>query len=1285
MATIVVTPHFTNDGKTCDGPTKTFTITVNPTAEVNQPPSEVVCNGDNTTAVTFATVSTGGVTTYTWTNDQPSIGLSATGSGDIPSFIAINTGTAPVVATIVVTPHFTNDGKTCDGPTKTFTITVNPTAEVDQPVSQVVCNGDNTSTVTFTTVSTGGVTTYTWTNSDISIGLAASGTGNIPSFVATNPGTAPVVATIVVTPHFTNDGKTCDGPTKTFTITVNPTAEVNQPPSEVVCNGDNTTAVTFATVSTGGVTTYTWTNDQPSIGLSATGSGDIPSFIAINTGTAPVVATIVVTPHFTNDGKTCDGPTKTFTITVNPTAEVDQPVSQVVCNGDNTSTVTFTTVSTGGVTTYTWTNSDISIGLAASGTGNIPSFVATNPGTAPVVATIVVTPHFTNDGKTCDGPTKTFTITVNPTAEVNQPPSEVVCNGDNTTAVTFATVSTGGVTTYTWTNDQPSIGLSATGSGDIPSFIAINTGTAPVVATIVVTPHFTNDGKTCDGPTKTFTITVNPTAEVNQPPSEVVEIYITVNPTAEVDQPVSQVVCNGDNTSTVTFTTVSTGGVTTYTWTNSDISIGLAASGTGNIPSFVATNPGTAPVVATIVVTPHFTNDGKTCDGPTKTFTITVNPTAEVNQPPSEVVCNGDNTTAVTFATVSTGGVTTYTWTNDQPSIGLSATGSGDIPSFIAINTGTAPVVATIVVTPHFTNDGKTCDGPTKTFTITVNPTAEVDQPVSQVVCNGDNTSTVTFATVSTGGVTTYTWTNSDISIGLAASGTGNIPSFVATNPGTAPVVATIVVTPHFTNEGKTCDGPTKTFTITVNPTAEVDQPPSEVVCNGDNTSTVTFATVSTGGVTTYTWTNSDISIGLAASGTGNIPSFIAINTGTAPVVATIVVTPHFTNEGKTCDGPTKTFTITVNPTAEVNQPPSEVVCNGDNTTAVTFATVSTGGVTTYTWTNDQPSIGLSATGSGDIPSFIAINTGTAPVVATIVVTPHFTNDGKTCDGPTKTFTITVNPTAEVDQPVSQVVCNGDNTSTVTFTTVSTGGVTTYTWTNSDISIGLAASGTGNIPSFVATNPGTAPVVATIVVTPHFTNDGKTCDGPTKTFTITVNPTAEVNQPPSEVVCNGDNTTAVTFATVSTGGVTTYTWTNDQPSIGLSATGSGDIPSFIAINTGTAPVVATIVVTPHFTNDGKTCDGPTKTFTITVNPTAEVNQPPSEVVCNGDNTSTVTFTTVSTGGVTTYTWTNSDISIGLAASGTGNIPSFVATNPGTAPVVATIVVTPHFTNGWQDM
>ncbi len=359
---------------------------------------------------------------------RPSIGLAAAGNGDIASFTATNAGTAPVAATITVTPHFENGSVTCDGPPQTFTITVNPTAEVDQPSAQVVCNGAAVADINFTTTNTGGTVTYTWSNDQPSIGLAATGAGDIASFTATNAGTAPVVATITVTPHFENGSVTCDGPPQTFTITVNPTAQVNLPSDVVVCNG-SPASVVFGTLNTGGTTTYSWTNDQPSIGLAAAGTGDIASFTATNAGTAPVVATITVTPHFENGSVTCDGPPQTFKITVNPTAEVDQPSAQVVCNGAAVADINFTTTNTGGTVTYTWSNDQPSIGLAAAGAGDIASFTATNAGTAPVVATITVTPHFENGSVTCDGPPQTFTITVNPTAEVDQPSAQVVCNG----------------------------------------------------------------------------------------------------------------------------------------------------------------------------------------------------------------------------------------------------------------------------------------------------------------------------------------------------------------------------------------------------------------------------------------------------------------------------------------------------------------------------------------------------------------------------------------------------------------------------------------------------------------------------------------------------------------------------------------------------------------------------------------------------------------------------------------------------------------------------------------
>ena len=944
---------------------------------------------------------------------------------------------------------------------------------------------------------------------------------------------------------------------------------MNDPADQVVCNAGMTTAVNFTSTNTGGTKTYTWTNDLPGIGLLAAGTGNIAAFAAINATTAPVIATITVTPHFANGSVTCDGPTQTFTITVNPTAQVNVPASQVVCNGVATALVTFTTANTGGTTTYSWTNNATGINLAASGTGDIPSFTASNITTAPIVATITVTPHFDNGSVTCNGPSQAFTITVNPTGQVNVPANQVVCNTGMTAAVNFTTNNTGGTTTYTWTNDNAAIGLLAVGSGNIASFAGINATTAPVVANITVTPHFNNGSVTCDGPAQIFKITVNPTGQVNDP--------------------ADQVKCNGSSTATVIFGTVNTGGTTTYTWTNDDTNIGLAASGNDNIPFFTAVNTGTAPVVATITVTPHFTNGSVSCTGPTQSFTITVNPTGQVNDPADQVVCNTGMTAAVNFTTNNTVGTTTYTWTNDTPGIGLLAAGSGNIAAFAAVNAGTSPVVATITVTPHFDNGSVTCNGPAQTFTITVNPTVQINDPADQVVCNGSMTTAVNFTSVNTGGTRTYTWTNSASGIGIAASGTGNIAAFAAVNATSAPVVATITVTPHFNNGSVTCDGPPQSFTITVNPTAQVNDPADQVVCNGSSTATVTFGTGNTGGTTTYIWTNNATSIGLAASGTGDITAFTASNTSTAPVVATITVTPHFDNGSVTCNGPVQTFTITVNPAGQVNDPADKVVCNG-SVTSVTFTTINTGGTTTYSWTNDTPGIGLLAAGTGNIAAFTASNAFTAPVMATLTVTPHFNNGSVICDGPEQTFTITVNPTGQVNDPADQVVCNGTYTSPVAFTTNNTGGTTTYIWSNDTPGIGLGAGGSGDITAFSGTNTGTSPVVATITVTPHFTNGYVTCNGPAQSITITVNPTGQVNLPANQVVCNGTVTAAVNFTTNNTVGTTTYTWTNTASGIGLGASGTGNIPVFTAVNAGTSPIVATIAVTPHFDNSSLTCN-----------------------------------------------------------------------------------------------
>ncbi|MFZ4549970.1 MAG: hypothetical protein ACOYN4_21150, partial [Bacteroidales bacterium] len=555
----------------------------------------------------------------------------------------------------------------------------------------------------------------------------------------------------------------------------------------------------------------------------------------------------------------------------------------------------------------------------------------------------------------------------------------------------------------------------------------------------------------------------------------------------------NQVFCQGETTPITTFSTSNTAGTTTYTWTNNQISIGLSGSGSGNIPSFTATNTSSIPVIADVIVTPFFTNGGKTCAGPTKQFSITVNPAGQVNQPTSQVFCQGETTTVIPFNTINTVGTTTYTWTNNQTSIGLGSTGSGSITIFTASNTGTSPVVATILVTPYSTNGGTTCEGSTKQFDITVNPAGQVNQPANQTYCQGEVTPILPFSTNNTVGITTYTWSNSQILIGLVGSGSGSIPIFTATNTSISPVSGTIVVTPYFTNIGKTCEGDPMQFDITVNPVGQVNQPSSQEVCAGSTTSTVLFNTNNTGSFTNYTWTNSNTIIGLDFAGTGDILSFTASNSTSLPQVAIINVTPIFINGSVSCPGAAKNFSITVSPKGQVNPTANQEICNGDLTGLIAFTTINSNGITTYSWTNTNSTIGMDSGGSGDIPSFTAINTTSLPQIATISVTPTFINGSMSCTGAAIDFNLIVNPAGQVNQPANQLVCNGGTTAATAFTTNNSVGTTLYYWTNSNPSIGLADQGSGDIPSFNAINTTLVIQGALIKVTPVFTNGSASC------------------------------------------------------------------------------------------------------------------------------------------------------------------------------------------------
>ena len=584
---------------------------------------------------------------------------------------------------------------------------------------------------------------------------------------------------------------------------------------------------------------------------------------------------------------------------------------------------------------------------------------------------------------------------------------------------------------------------------------------------------------------------------------------------------------------------------------------------------------------------------------------ITINPVATVNAVEDKKVCH-NATTAVSFSTTNTGGDVTYSWTNDETGIGLAASGNGDIAAFTATNTTNAALTATITVTPHFTNDGVTCDGPAETFTITVNPQVQMNKPANDTICHNTQMAAVNFTTAITDGSMSYAWTRDNANVtGIATSGTGNIAATTLSNLTTSAQTVTFTVRPTYTNNGISCEGADSTFVVVVNPQVQMNKPANDTICHNTQMAAVNFATAITDGSMSYAWTRDNDNVtGIATSGTGNIAATTLSNLTATAQTVTFTVRPTYTNNGISCEGADSTFVVVVNPQVRMDEVADQTICHGENMSAVTFSTDITDGTMSYAWTRDNTTnvTGIAASGTGDIAAATLSNLTTTAQVVTFTVRPTYTNNGISCEGADSTFTVTVNPTAEVEPIENQVVCNNANTDEIIFVSTNAGGTTTFTWENDETSIGLAATGSGNIAAFTATNTTNAPVTATIVVTPHFTKDGVTCDGPTESFTITVNPTAEVESIENQVVCNNASTTTVTFATTNTGGTTTYTWENNETGIGLAATGSGDIAAFTATNITNAPLIATIVVTPHFSNGGVTCDGPTKTFTITVRP-----------------------------------------------------------------------------------
>ncbi|RYY89938.1 MAG: T9SS type A sorting domain-containing protein [Chitinophagaceae bacterium] len=333
-----------------------------------------------------------------------------------------------------------------------------------------------------------------------------------------------------------------------------------------------------------------------------------------------------------------------------------------------------------------------------------------------------------------------------------------------------------------------------------------------------------------------------------------------------------------------------------------------------------------------------------------------------------------------------------------------------------------------------------------------------------------------------TAGVT-YSWTNSNTAIGLAASGTGDIPAFTTTNSGSTPIMGTITVT---SSAGAGCNARV-VYRITVKPVPVLSNLPGGSVCAGSMIGSLSYISSVPG--TTVSWTNDNTNTGIAAMGTGNIPAMTAQNNTGVMQTSTITATPSVGG----CTGNAITTMVTVHPSISAISYPGSPYCQTGP--AVPTRSGSDGG----TWSATPAGLALnSATGS--------VNLG-ASTPGTYNVTYDVTASGG-CSASAST-SITINAQATVDPIPNQVYCQNMATAIVPFT----GTAPSFTWANTNTSIGLAASGSGtSLPSFTTANAGPGVQYAYVRVSP-VGNGSTLCPGKGFTFRFAINNCPPIAQP----------------------------------------------------------------------------------------------------------------------------------------------------------------------------
>jgi gliding motility-associated-like protein len=723
-------------------------------------------------------------------------------------------------------------------------------------------------------------------------------------------------AAVSVAYNITPSANGCSGPAFTYSVTVNPTPVItNSPLSQIVCSQGTNSVVSF-TSNVAGVT-FNWTaTATPKIsGFVASGTGNIPPQILLNSDTTKGTITYIVTPYYNG----CPGTGSNYVITVNPKpaipiASSNSPVCQnyaLILTTPTIARASYTWIGPNGFTSNAQNPTISNASLAAAGSYSL---------------------LITVDGCTSDVGNVNVTILptpIVPVATSNSPlclANTLILNANN---IAGATYNWNGPNGFTSSLQNPSLPNITTTSAGIYSVTATvngctsNAGTTNVVVNAIpAAPTATSNSPVCESSTINLSVTNKPgttytwtgpnnfssnipnpsisaasqinagtytvTATVGNctgaPTSVIVEVDATpINPIASSNSPI----CTGYPIILTSSTFV--GAV--YKWTGPNGFLSTLQN-----PIINSALPASAGVYTVSITAPGCLVTAST------TTAIVINqtpiaPTAGSNSP----VCLGDDVklsaSGIAGATYNWTGPNGFTSTLQNPVINnMSAGTAGGYNVTVTLNSCTSAITTTNVILskPKLAMAGN-----------------------DQVVCATN--ARVALTGNITGDTNSGIWTSSGTGIFLPdnTSLSGSyLPS--ATDITTGSVTLTLTTT----NNGG-CNISSSSFKVTINPTPIVNAGGNRSMCNNDAAAnipgTITYAT---GGK----WTT---------SGTGSfVPSAIDINVNYMPSEADKAkgsVKLTLTATGNNCISVTDTMTLTIIPSPTINMPDFKYILQGES------------------------------------------------------------------------------------------------------------------------------------------------------------------------------------------------------------------------------------------------------------------------------------------------------------------------------------------------------------------